>query len=115
MTSAERGKLLRERLRALRGAAFAFVAREPKGTPQAKPKDEAHTIPLDLLGQPQPAAYRLGAGDVLGIFIQNLLGEEKLPVTVNVGLVQYDIYWFDVATMQLKLGYSKQLSKAILQ
>jgi protein involved in polysaccharide export with SLBB domain len=54
----------------------------------AKPKDEAHTIPLDLLGQPQPDVYRLGAGDVLGIYIQNLLGEEKLPIAVNVGLVQ---------------------------
>lgn len=54
----------------------------------ACPKDEARTIPLDLLGQPPPDAYRLAEGDVLGIFIQNLLGEEKVPLAVNIGLVQ---------------------------
>lgn len=33
------------------------------------------TIPLNLLSQPQPDAYRVGPNDVLGIWIEGVLGE----------------------------------------
>ncbi len=41
----------------------------------AKPKDDAHTIPLDLLGQPRPDSYRLEPEDVLGVWIEGVLQE----------------------------------------
>jgi protein involved in polysaccharide export with SLBB domain len=41
----------------------------------AKPKEEARTIPLTLLRQPQPDAYRVDAEDTLGIFIEGVLGK----------------------------------------
>jgi protein involved in polysaccharide export with SLBB domain len=40
------------------------------------PREEMKTIPLTALGQPKPDAYRLGQGDVLGVFVQNLLGDK---------------------------------------
>ncbi len=43
----------------------------------AKPKDDAQTIPLDLLGQPQPEVYRLFPEDVLGVWIDGVLGDAK--------------------------------------
>src|SRR5438105_4299858 len=46
-------------------------------------KAHAHTIPLDLLGQPQPDAYRLSGGDVLGIFVDGFLGERTLGVPIH--------------------------------
>lgn len=46
----------------------------------AKPKEETKTIPLTLLRQPPPDAYRLDAEDTLGIFIEGVLGEKnQLP------------------------------------
>jgi protein involved in polysaccharide export with SLBB domain len=47
-----------------------------------KPKDEAHTIPLDLLGQPPPEVYRLAPNDVLGVWIDTVLGDVKSAVPV---------------------------------
>jgi protein involved in polysaccharide export with SLBB domain len=49
------------------------------------------TIPLSLLGQPKPAAYRLDAGDVLGVYVEGFLGERNPPdpLPIHVGpLVQ---------------------------
>jgi hypothetical protein len=41
------------------------------------PKEDLQTIPLTLLRQPPPDAYRLAPGDVLGIYIEGIL-----PATV---------------------------------
>ena len=47
------------------------------------------TIPLNLLRQTPPDAYRLDAGDVLGVFIEGYLGEKNVLLPVQVApLVQ---------------------------
>jgi hypothetical protein len=43
-------------------------------------KEGEQTIPLALLGQPRPAAYRLAPGDVLGVYVEGFLGERDQPV-----------------------------------
>ena len=48
-----------------------------------KRKDEEKTIPLTLLRQKQPEVYRLAPGDVLGIYIEGVLGEAKQPPPVS--------------------------------
>lgn len=48
-------------------------------------KDQDSTIPLTLLGQPPPDTYRLAAGDVLGIWIENVLGERNTLPPIHVG------------------------------
>lgn len=45
----------------------------------AKPKDCLKTIPLSTLGQRAPDAYRLAAGDVLGVWIEGVLQDSKQP------------------------------------
>src|SRR5262245_3730816 len=40
-----------------------------------EPKENKQMIDLALLRQPQPDIYRLGPGDVLGIWIEGVLGE----------------------------------------
>ena len=42
-------------------------------------KDPKVALPLTMLGQPEPEAYRLGPGDILGIFIEGALGERNAP------------------------------------
>lgn len=42
----------------------------------ARPKEDAVQISISRLKQDPPENYRLGAGDVLGIYIENVLGEE---------------------------------------
>ncbi len=37
-------------------------------------------IPMNLLRQPTGDAYRLGPGDVLGVYIEGILGDEKTPL-----------------------------------
>jgi protein involved in polysaccharide export with SLBB domain len=49
-------------------------------------KEGLQEIPLNLLRQRTPDAYRLGAGDVLGVYIEGVLGEPTLPVPVSVPL-----------------------------
>ncbi len=51
------------------------------------------TIPLALLGQQRPDAYRIDAGDVLGVWVESILGEEgqQPPVQPPVGLVNIDL------------------------
>ncbi len=43
----------------------------------AKPKEDARTIPLTLLRQEPPDAYRVDAEDTLGIFIEGVNGEKN--------------------------------------
>jgi protein involved in polysaccharide export with SLBB domain len=51
----------------------------------AHPKNEELTIPLNLLGQPPSKIYALAPGDVLGVYIEGVLGERNaLPPVVNV-------------------------------
>ena len=40
----------------------------------------AAVIPMDLLSQPPPDVYRLGPGDVLGVYIEGVLGSELVPI-----------------------------------
>jgi hypothetical protein len=42
-----------------------------------KRKDEERTIPLTLLRQKPPPTYLVGPGDVLGVYIEGVLGEAK--------------------------------------
>ncbi len=42
-------------------------------------KEEDRTIPLALLRQNPPATYLLGPGDVLGIWIEGILGDKNQP------------------------------------
>ncbi len=52
----------------------------------AEPKEEEIKIPLTLLRQKPPKIYRLGPGDILGIFIEGVVGEKGVqpPVRINV-------------------------------
>ena len=50
----------------------------------ARPKEPGQTIPLTLLGQPRPATYRLAPGDVLGVYIEGVLGEAPQMPPVHV-------------------------------
>ena len=43
------------------------------------PKEDEKTIPLTLLRQKPPDAYRLDAGDVLGVYIEGVLGDKNQP------------------------------------
>src|SRR5262245_53572787 len=43
-----------------------------------KPKDVSQTLPLSLLGQPAPDVYRLAPGDVLGVWIEGVLGDKSV-------------------------------------
>src|SRR6516165_3623966 len=47
------------------------------------PKAEFKTIPLTALRQPPPDVYRLDKGDVVGIYIEGILGEKNLPPPVR--------------------------------
>jgi len=42
-------------------------------------KEEERTIPLPLLRQRPPDVYRIGAGDVLGVWIEGILGDKNQP------------------------------------
>jgi protein involved in polysaccharide export with SLBB domain len=48
------------------------------------PKDETHTTLLTLLKRPPEEVYRLDAGDVLGIFVEGLLGDKSQPIPVQI-------------------------------
>lgn len=51
---------------------------------QAESRDQKRTIPLAWLRRPPTRDYRLGPGDILGIFIDGVLGDKSAlpPVTV---------------------------------
>jgi protein involved in polysaccharide export with SLBB domain len=46
-------------------------------------KDGEVSIPLSLLSQEPPAVYRLGPGDVLGVYIEGVLGERDQPLPTH--------------------------------
>jgi protein involved in polysaccharide export with SLBB domain len=50
----------------------------------AKSKQDLKPIPLSLLRQQPPAAYRLAAGDILGVYIEGVLGQADQPPPVNI-------------------------------
>jgi hypothetical protein len=45
-------------------------------------RDEEVTIPLSLLGQPNPTIYRLGPNDILSVYLEGIFakGDQPLPV-----------------------------------
>lgn len=47
-------------------------------------KDANCTIPLHLLSQPRPNAYRLAPGDVLAVFVDGFLGTAGQNIPVNI-------------------------------
>ena len=47
-------------------------------------REGLETIPLALLRQPPPPAYKLAPGDVLGIWIEGILGEKISTKPVEV-------------------------------
>jgi protein involved in polysaccharide export with SLBB domain len=49
-----------------------------------KPKDGEETIPLAMLGQPTPETYRLAPGDILGVWIEGVLGDRTIPLPVHI-------------------------------
>jgi protein involved in polysaccharide export with SLBB domain len=48
------------------------------------PREELKPLPLTLLRQPKAGVYRLAAGDVLGVYVQNLLGDKTTPPPVRI-------------------------------
>ena len=46
-------------------------------------RENLQTIPLTLLRQPPPKAYLLDAGDVLGVWVEGVLGEKGQPPPVR--------------------------------
>jgi hypothetical protein len=46
-------------------------------------KDDEKRVPLTLLRQKPPEVYKLGPGDTLGVFIEGVLGEAKVPPPVK--------------------------------
>ncbi|HEX5271918.1 MAG TPA: polysaccharide biosynthesis/export family protein [Gemmataceae bacterium] len=45
-------------------------------------REEERTIPLPLLRQPPPPVYRLAPGDVLGVWVEGILGDKDQPPPV---------------------------------
>jgi len=58
---------------ALQGIPARLLPEELK----AKSVEGMQPIPLNLLGQPQPDTYRVGPNDVLGLWIEGVLGERN--------------------------------------
>jgi len=46
-------------------------------------REGLETIPLRLLGQAPPDVYRLEAGDVLGVYLEGVLGQRDQPLPVH--------------------------------
>jgi len=46
----------------------------------APPKEDLQTIPLTTLGQPKPEFHILGIDDILGVYIEGILGEKGQPL-----------------------------------
>jgi protein involved in polysaccharide export with SLBB domain len=53
----------------------------------ARPKSDEQTIPLTLLRQPPVPVYRLGAGDVLGVYAEGVLGDKNQPPPLHVSMI----------------------------
>src|SRR5262245_23048395 len=75
----------------LRGGCAAVTNPVAQGVPVERlppdwlprPREEEKPIPLTLLRQKQPDAYRLDAGDVLGVYIEKVLGDRAVPPPVR--------------------------------
>ncbi len=50
----------------------------------APPKEFKEPLRLTSLRQPRPAAYRLAAGDVMGVYVEGVLGDVNVVPPVNV-------------------------------
>ncbi|MGA2032236.1 MAG: polysaccharide biosynthesis/export family protein [Thermoguttaceae bacterium] len=50
----------------------------------AESKKDLQPLPLSLLRQPPPAAYKLASGDILGVYIEGVLGQADTPPPVNI-------------------------------
>lgn len=48
-----------------------------------RPREELEPLPLTMLAQPKSDVYRLDKGDVLGIYIEGLLGERGQPIPIR--------------------------------
>jgi hypothetical protein len=47
-------------------------------------RDGLESIPLTFLEQPPSPVYRLDTGDVLGVWIENVIGEKMVPIPVHI-------------------------------
>src|SRR5262245_48350134 len=56
-----------------------------------RPREEEKTIPLTLLRQKPPDAYLLGPGDVLGVYVEGVLGDRNQPPPVRLAETQSNI------------------------
>jgi protein involved in polysaccharide export with SLBB domain len=59
------------------------VRHAPADLLQTCVKDKEESIPLSFLQQPIGDAYRLDAGDVLGVWIEGIIGERTIPIPVH--------------------------------
>jgi protein involved in polysaccharide export with SLBB domain len=60
------------------------IAHTPPELLQTCLKDKEESVPLALLQQPPPDVYRLDTGDVLGIWVDGVLGDvNKVPIPVH--------------------------------
>jgi len=50
----------------------------------AESKKDFQPISLSLLRQPPPISYKLAAGDILGVYIEGVLGQADTPPPVNI-------------------------------
>lgn len=66
----------------IHGVPARYLPEEYRGTSRAGKR----TIDLSLLKQTRPPAYLVDAGDVLGIYVEGILGDRKLPQPVNIPL-----------------------------
>jgi protein involved in polysaccharide export with SLBB domain len=46
-------------------------------------RDDEQTIPLAMLGQPKPERHRIGPRDILGVYVEGVLGERSQPLPVH--------------------------------
>ncbi|MCA9189872.1 MAG: hypothetical protein KDA99_29815, partial [Planctomycetales bacterium] len=68
----------------------------------APSKNELKTIPLNWLAQPDADVYKLASGDILGVYIEGILGEPDQPPPIN---------FPDVADMPPSVGYPFPIGK----
>lgn len=66
----------------IHGVPARYLPEEYRGTSRAGKR----TIDLSLLKQTPSATHRVDTGDVLGIYIEGVLGDRKLPQPVNIPL-----------------------------
>ncbi len=64
------------------------------------PKEQLKQVPLTLLRQPAPDVYRLGPGDVVGVYVEGFLGERNGPLPIQ-PVVQTD----NLGRVPASIGY----------